>query len=237
MKRYIKIIWILDICMVFLSLIWYLFGSTALFNKEIDVIGTTVYIIFWFPALFFNIISVLVLIILLIKDMIPRNIMIQIGMVFIITMISLFFSKNLIESTNTSGWLTDKVYNDYTQLTSDGRYEYKLQLINIFQKNSSAQLYVKDISTDQENIFQLDIQTSRIENVNDAYENEDDPEMILELRLSELIPSDVQNVYILTTTKELKNKIYRFEIDMGTETVKRVENKKKKDTFNKLELQ
>ncbi|GAA0352391.1 hypothetical protein [Bacillus horti] len=86
-------------------------------------------------------------------------------------------------------------------------------MINVFQRNSHAQLYLKNISTGEEKNIPTDIQTKkmvglRVKDVNHW--------VILE-------PSDGLHQYTLSTTKELGIPIEKFEINVNTGAVKRLE--------------
>ncbi|GKU78189.1 hypothetical protein L3i20_v225860 [Paenibacillus sp. L3-i20] len=63
---------------------------------------------------------------------------------------------------DTGGWLEEEVTTDSLQITSDNTYEYQLELINLFQKNSHARLYLKSTSTDEEIRIPLNIPVKEI---------------------------------------------------------------------------
>ena len=112
MKNILNKIWIAAVIAVSLSLLWFLFGSTAFFNRWIDVVETFIYIFVWTPALLFVIISI----VLLKKGWIPRNIIIQICMAIAIIILSVIFTKTLFSSADGKGWLTEYVRSDYNKL-------------------------------------------------------------------------------------------------------------------------
>lgn len=49
----------------------------------------------------------------------------------------------LITVFSTQGWLTEKITSDSLKITADNKYEYRVELINVFLINSHARLYVK----------------------------------------------------------------------------------------------
>jgi len=155
MTTIIKIIWSIAIIVVFASMIWFLFATTAFFSRGIDLITTIQYIFVWTPALIFVIISILVLV----KNWMPNEMSRRVSMLLIILIVSTGLSTFLFTNANTQGWLTEIVRSDYLQITPDGRYKYRLDLINHFQRNSSARLYVRRVSTDEEFTIPLDIST------------------------------------------------------------------------------
>jgi hypothetical protein len=220
MTVYVKTIWTTAVIVVFLSFIWFLLGTTACFNRGIDLVTTVIYMYVGFPSLLFIVISI----ISLKKRWMPNNIGVQIVLVIIIPLISLFFARILITSVDTKGWLTESVSSDYTQTTLDEKYEYTLQLINVFQKNSYAQLYLKEKSTKKVIIIPVEIQMNDIGAINVPDEDDTD-EDVLKWRWSELTLSDVASTYILTTTKELNRKVEKFEINIEEKTAKMIAKK------------
>ena len=224
----VKTVWIIAIIVVFISMIWFLFGTTAFFNRGIDLVMTAYYVFIWTPALLLIILST----ILLKKGWIPKTVYAQVGFVIVIVFISIFFYLNLFRVVYTKeytrGWLTETVRSDWTQTTSDGFYEYKLEVINVFQRNSYARLYVKDISTDFEMTIAIDISTKNIVTiggVGSVY-----PEPSAQPVWSTLTPSNAETIYILTTTetferwkKDNNNSIEKFEIDIAERTARKIE--------------
>ena len=212
MKTTIKIIWITAVVVVSISMLWFLLGTTAFFQRGIDLVTAAYYIVAWAPAL----LLVGLLILLLKKGWIPNNIFLQIVLTLVIIALSVFISKTLFQNVNTTGWLTQRVMkNDVVQITADGKYEYQIELINLFQRNSSARLYVKYMATGEEITIPLDIQTRQIRAITRPAVTYSE-ESRLSHAWAKLTPSETENVYILTTTQELKSKIESFEINMET---------------------
>ncbi|MCM1988850.1 hypothetical protein [Oceanirhabdus seepicola] len=102
----------------------------------------------------------------------------------------LIFSVFLIQSVNTQGWLTEKITSDPLKITSDEKYEYRIDLINVYQINSRARLYIRNVSTGEEMNIAIDIQTDKIATL---MISEDIDWVIME-------PSGVSDRYILYTT-------------------------------------
>ena len=92
----------------------------------------------------------------------------------------------------------------------------------MFQRNSYARLYIKDLSTLEETSFPVDISTNEIDAVTMPTIHTD-KEYIEFCAWIYLTPSDILNTYILTTTSNLSDKIERFEINMEDKTVLKIE--------------
>ncbi|NBI31020.1 hypothetical protein [Chengkuizengella marina] len=206
MNILLKIPWVLLTIFSTASLVWFLLGSTANFQRSLDLVGTVTLIIVWIP----NFIITVVSIVLLIKGWIPSSLVTYAG--FIICMIILVISSvSLFQGVNTKGWLTEVIRSDQLKITSDEKYEYRIDLINVFQKNSSARLYVRNMSTGEEANIPVDIHVDKIRGLRTI----DIDWVIMEL-------SDVPNRYILYTTKELGIPEEKFEIDVVTGTSRRL---------------
>jgi len=200
-----KILWVIAIVIIVFALLWFLLGETAFFQRSLEF-RARMMLIFCIPALIFAI----VLIVLLIRGWKPESISTQRIFALGMMSISIIFALWLIPGVKTEGWLTEKVEGDFVQITSDGKYEYQLQLINLYQNNSYARLYVKEISTDSEAIIRLDIQTKEITGL--VHPSKPSSAWAI------MDPTDTENIYILTTTNKIWMPITIFEIDMITKT-------------------
>lgn len=189
------------------SCVWFLLGSTAYFQRGMDIIGIS---FFWGSA-----VPVLLLVglftILLIKGWTPTNGG-QYVVVFLGLLISILLSVTLIQSVSTHGWANEKIESDSVKVTADNKYEYRIDLINLFQKNSHARLYLKDLGSGTETYIPIDIQTRKIVGLGVKKVNH---WVMLE-------PTDTASEYILYTTKDLGIPEEKFEIDIIAGTTSRV---------------
>lgn len=213
MHMFLKWMWIVAIAVVSLSLVWFLLGSTALFQRDIDLVTTFVFVQVWAPALILTGLSIL----LLKRGWMPSNIFMQIGLGLAIIILTSIFTGTLFLNVDTKGWLTEKVRSDDAQITSDGKYEYRLELINLFQRNSYARLCVKDMFTGSGMIIPIDI---RIREMNAIIISPDEITHWIQMK-----PSDIVEIYTLTTTEELgiNRPVEKFEVDMKAKTSQRIE--------------
>jgi len=189
------------------SFIWFILGSTAYFQRGMDIIGT---IIFWGAAvpvlLFIGLFTIL-----LTKGWTPTSGG-QYVTVFIGLLISILLSAALIQSVSAQGWVNEKIESDSVKVTVDKKYEYRIDLINLFQRNSHARLYLKDLGSGNETYIPVDIQTSKIVGLGVKKVNN---WVMLE-------STDIVTQYILYTTKELGIPEEKFKIDIIAGTSSRV---------------
>lgn len=150
MPTWLKNIWIIAIVVNSVSLVWFLLGTTANFQRSMDLVELLTLVLIWLPSLLLVVVSIKIL----------KNKKLSISKsrhVAVNFIIFLLFSLSipLFIDVNTGGWLYDDIESDSLKLTSDGKYKYRIELINMDQKNSREQLYVRNISTDEESIYQL----------------------------------------------------------------------------------
>ncbi|MFB7817162.1 hypothetical protein ACFC0X_23690 [Paenibacillus chitinolyticus] len=155
--RIIKVLWILAILINLSAIVWFILGSTANFQRGIDLVSTVILVYFGIPSILLIIVSL----ILLFKGWLPTSLW-GIVAVSIIILFMLVLSPTLFKNVNTSGWLSESIVTDTLQITEDGQYEYQFELINLFQKNSHARLYIKSSSTGEEMRIPLDVPVNTI---------------------------------------------------------------------------
>ncbi|MNJ49660.1 hypothetical protein D3C77_449050 [compost metagenome] len=125
----------------------------------------------------------------------------------------ILLSAVLIQSVNTHGWTNEKIRSDTLKISADGKYEYRVDLINLFQRNGHARLYLKNVSTGEETYITTEIQVRKIKTLAVGEVN----------HWIKLEPTDNVSHYILNTTKELGIPEEKFEIDIATRTSRKLE--------------
>lgn len=203
----VRFLLLLGIIISVSSFVWFLLGSTAYFQRDMDIIGSFV---LWFVAIPVLLCAGLY-VVLLLKGWTPENRAGYVG-ISVVLLLSVFLSVVLIQSVYNNGWAKEKIVSDTLKLTTDGKYEYRIDLINLFQKDSHARLYLKEMSSGEELYIPIDIQTSNIEGLGVKKFNH----WIL------LEPTDDSSLYILSTTDELGIPIEKFSIDIHTKTSRRM---------------
>ncbi|MCU6711248.1 hypothetical protein M6D81_21380 [Paenibacillus sp. J5C_2022] len=131
---------------------WFILGSTANFQLGMDLVSTVIFVYFGIPSILLITLSI----VLLFKGWIPPSPWYIIA-VSIVILCMLSLSPTLFKYVDTSGWLDENVTTDSLQITTDNMYEYQIELINLFQKNSYARLYLRSTSTDEEIRIPLDL--------------------------------------------------------------------------------
>jgi membrane-bound ClpP family serine protease len=193
-----KWLWILAVIINLSGVIWFILGSTANFQRGIDLITTVIMIGLVTPSLLLIVLSV----ILLVKRWSSQRIGI-IG-IFVLIISMLLLTPLLYKNVNTSGWLTERVMTDSMQITTDGHYEYCIEIINIFQRNSYARLYLKDITKAEEKRIRLSLPIYEIHGIGIERVN----------YWIKLEPISKADTYILHTTEDFPLSGERFEIDV-----------------------
>jgi hypothetical protein len=190
MQITLKKVWIATVVLLSFSILWFLFGVTAFFQLgDIVLIPVIQYFFAWAPALVFVIVSV----VWIIEGKTPR-----VATVIIALILAVPISFILILNTNLNGWIIPFVTKDWLQTTEDGKYEYRIELVNRFQRNDRTRLYIKDLSTGKERTMRLRrVSTDIFGGVNGQGDRTREPRPS-EL-MSTLIPAEKENVYVLTT--------------------------------------
>ena len=214
MKNVTKIIWLISIVSVSLSMLYYLIASTAFFQRNIDLIRTVVLLVVGVPAFVFIFLSVLALK----NNWFPTQFVGKISLLIVIITFSLISVTAFLRFTTPYGWIKENVLKDYTQTTIDKKYEYRLELVNLFQRNSYARIYIKNMSNDYETKISLDIPVHEKEVIigGEGYTNSD---LNIYGVWSELTPSDTKGIYVLTTTELFdRENSYCFQINIADKT-------------------
>lgn len=167
------------------------------FQRGHDILATATLVIFGVPS----IIIVLISLTYIWQGWPPFN-----GVKYLVSAILmgslLFCSYYLVDGTPTRGWLYDNVDSDPVRLTSDQKYEYRIDLINPFQRNSREQLHLKNISTGEEKNIPISIRKE-----NSGYSGGDGDNWAWGI----LKPTKVPNQYELSTLDEYNNGMYGMD--------------------------
>ncbi|MCQ6557321.1 hypothetical protein NNL21_01280 [Paenibacillus mendelii] len=94
------------------------------------------------------------------------------------------------------------------QKTADGQYEYQVELINLFQRNSYARLYLKNVNTAEETRIPVDLAVNEIKGLSVGKVN---------YWVSiELNPVSDNYLMITTTDFPLPGEEYEIDVPNGT---------------------
>ncbi|MGM0713270.1 hypothetical protein [Brevibacillus parabrevis] len=203
MRLWLKVMWVITILVNLSGVIWFVLGSTANFQRGIDLISTVVLVYLGIPSILLIVVSSF----LVLKKWSPSRWWEVIG-VFMIMIAMLVMTPHLYKNVETSGWLTEKLETDSIQQTSDQRYMYCLELINLFQQNGSARLYLKNANTREELRIAVDLPLNKIQGISWG----EVPRFI------QLEPTNDANIYILHTTESFPIPNEKFEIHIQEKT-------------------
>jgi|GEM_PF-1908220 len=156
-EKTMRAIAIVAIAFSIASLLYYVMGITAFFQRGIDVIETMFLFAVWAPLL----IATIVAAIMLAKGYVTLSShkgVSGVAVLCILASLSIF----LIVITPRAGWITNAVRSSAEQITDDGRYIYRLDIVNLFQKNAESRIYVKDTVSGVESQILIDIRLEEI---------------------------------------------------------------------------
>ncbi|WP_147384571.1 hypothetical protein [Paenibacillus sp. 1011MAR3C5] len=74
-----------------------------------------------------------------------------------------FLAIQLYKSVEIEGWLINAVSSEPVKTTSDGLLDYRLELINLYQKNSHVRLFIHDNRTGQDFYIPIDAKASEVQ--------------------------------------------------------------------------
>lgn len=204
----IRVIWLLATLINLCAVVWFVLGTTANFQRGIDLVSTVIMVYFGVPS----IILITLSIVLFIKVWQPSSYWGVAGViVLIISMLAL--SPTLFKNVSTSGWLSEEVTTDTLQVTADGKYEYQLELVNLFQKNSHARVYIRNINTGEDLRVSLPMDIAKIKGISMGRTNH---WVILEQTL-------MPNMYSLRTTKDFPIQDVKYDINLNKGTAEIVD--------------
>lgn len=209
MPTWTKITWIIAIIVNGLSIIWFLLGVTANFQRSLDLVSRLTFIIYWIPSLILVVLSIW----MLFKKWVPSG-GVGYGIVGFVIFLLILLSYPLFEGVRTSEWLHENVQGDPNKLTRDGKLEYRLEIVDFRQKNSYERLYVKFILTGEEKIIPLEIGTVESDGLSRGRND---------WGWAIMKPTEVPSQYVLNTTKYLNMSEKKFIINVETGTSERID--------------
>jgi len=218
MQTTIKATWITAIVVVFLAMIWFVLATSVFFSKRIPFEYIMYFVLVFPAALIFNFVSIW----LLASSRIPSSFFAKICLLLLIIVLAIAFSTFLVCNVDIKERMTESVSRDYIQMTPDKLYEYQLQLVDWREKNGYARLWIKDVSTSDEVSIVVAINLSEILGPT-APSNPNTTPPVSTWIWSVMSPTDRESIYILTTTRHLKENIEVFEIDIASNTSRRIE--------------
>lgn len=208
MHIFLKVLWGTATIICLISIAWFILGISAGFKRSFDLVSTVIFFFVCIPAILFSILSI----IKLINGVAIENRYSLAGIVLLIV-IHFGLSFILVKNVDTVGWLSESVTSDTLKKTSDDKYEYRLDIVNLFQKNSYARIYIRNLKDNEEYNIPLNIPTNKIVGLLNARNDKEKNWIHLETT-SEI------NQYMLYITKELMNHEQSFIVDMTSQSIR-----------------
>jgi len=204
LTKLIQIIMYVSLAISIPALIFWILGTTAGFQRMgLDLLSTVVLAIHWVPTLVLTVFTIVSL---------KNGLRYKSGLYIATTIILIIISVQLFTSDtiNTYGWLRERVTSGNLHSTQDGKFEYRLDLINLFQRNSSARLFVRNLETREEKIISLPMNTRRIGGVSHGSH----------VHWITMEPTNVNYLYIVRTVNgigwQLDYEAYKVDIEART---------------------
>lgn len=210
MLKVSRVAWISSIILSILSLIWFVCGATAFFQRSIDLIATVILIGLGIPMLSIIILSLT----LIMRRWSPTSNKRHISL-WILILVTITLSIFLIRVVYTEGWLNDRILSDPLKVTIDGKYEYRTELVNVFQKNAQERVYLRNTETSEERYLSIELINERIHGI--GIPSDDG------WAWTNIYPTGAPDQYELITTSNLPVTTRRFLIDISSNTSQLIE--------------
>ena len=191
----LKMVWIGATSVLSLSVLCFLLGTTIFFKPGIGLGMIIYYIFMWTPALIISAASW----VLLKRGWEPSGQMLVVGLV----LLTAFFSFFLFREARISGWMREDIKRDWVQITSDGKYEYRVEVVNLHRFYNRVKLHLVDLSTNEAVSIPLLKRKGEFARISGEGNRHPSPQTSFELSeatSSELLHTEKSHIYILTTT-------------------------------------
>jgi len=142
---------------------------------------------------------------------------------FLIIVVMLATAPRLISHFTPYGWIREIVRSDTLRYAEDGEHMYRIELINMFQRNSSARIYIRHNEEEEGRNIPLDIPTREIQTLSTR---------TTFFSWGRLVPTGTGGQYILLFPASLPGEVplytsgfvfeAQFLVDVQTETATRI---------------
>lgn len=141
MSSWIKWIWSAAVLVNLAVFIWFLVETTSNFQRSLDLVGMPIMLLCGIPSLMIHMISIVVLIRKWNSQLSISNMIYGVVFIFILMFCTPAFINALEHTVK-----PERVESDPVSRTSDEKYEYNLEIINMSQRNNQVNLIVKEVS-------------------------------------------------------------------------------------------
>ena len=137
-----------------LAVIRWFFSSTAGFNRGLDLVQMVTAIIYITPLFVVVVISLIVFAKTGFNSEknLPKAPVIVLSVIMAVISLTITFAPTV-----APGPVRTSVWADSLRQTDDGLFEYRFELLNAFQRNASARLFVRDLATNEEMYIPINI--------------------------------------------------------------------------------
>ncbi|KAA8782375.1 hypothetical protein EC604_00750 [Paenibacillus amylolyticus] len=204
MSTLMKFIWIATTLINLSVFIWFLIGATSNFQRSLDLVGMPIMLLCGIPSLVISIISIVILIRKW-NSQLSVSTMIVGGVFILILLFCIPAFLNAIDNTV----VPERVESDPVSRTSDQKYEYNLELINMSHRNNQVNLIIKEVSGQtQKRTIPLDLDAKEIVALTTGPGSD--------WQWAVLQPTETPEKYKLTTTEKLgMHKVYMIDVVKG----------------------
>ena len=213
MPSWIKATWIVAMIVNAVSIVWFIIASSANFQRILNLPERMWLVAALVPSLGLIVYSA----VLLSRGWVPPPAKGYTGLWIVIFILFYVGVSTLTGPYRAEGWLYDSIDHDNLKMTSDGNYEYRLELINWRQRNGRQQLYLRNVETGQDMYILVDIDIEELRGLAGGGPN---------WAYALLLPTEVPDQYEMVTTENLPYRdrnVRRFLIDIRAGTSRRIE--------------
>ncbi|WP_342551862.1 hypothetical protein [Paenibacillus sp. FSL R7-0652] len=204
MSSWIKWIWSAAVLVNLAVFIWFLVETTSNFQRSLDLVGMPIMLLCGIPSLMIHMISIVVLIRKWNSQLSISNMIYGVVFIFILMFCTPAFINALEHTVK-----PERVESDPVSRTSDEKYEYNLEIINMSQRNNQVNLIVKEVSNQADQLtISLALDAKEIAAITTGPGSD--------WQWTVLEPTEKPGIYKLITTERLgMHKVYRIDIAEG----------------------
>lgn len=201
MAIWLKRLWYFSVIYNSISLIWFYLGSTANFQRSFGLVNGIILRAVWAPSVLLVCLSIF----LLLRGWIPSSLIGKIT-IWVLVALLLYNATGLFSAVDIRGWLHDRIDSEPLKVTEDGKYQYRIEFVNLGQKNRRAQLYGRELSTNKEMYISVEIDKELLKSLPRGPGND--------WSWTVLTPTSKVGQYELVTTRTLSIPQHKFLIEM-----------------------
>lgn len=186
---------------------WMLLGYTANFQRTPDLVGSVTLFMIALPLLLLSIFAFITAFHPNMQRLLPLK-----WLLLAVTGVMLITAWNDARTITPSGWLTENVKSDTLKITEDDRYMYQMEVVNRYQRNDYARLFIEKRQSGLEQRIPLELSTAEI---NDIVLSGSD--------WGKMTAQQGDYIFMLSPTDAVSEATWRFEVDLEDWEAKRLQ--------------